>query len=48
LKKKLLQNVGNNVEEEGGEGVALPEATPALDPPTGDAVQENDSLTRVV
>jgi hypothetical protein len=45
LKEKLLQDVRHNVEEERRKRVALMKPTPALDPSTRDAVEEDGSLT---
>jgi hypothetical protein len=34
----LLKNISNNVKQERREGIALAEATPALDPASRDAI----------
>jgi hypothetical protein len=43
-----LENVCDNVEEEGGEGINLPQAATTLDPPTRDTIEEDNSLARVI
>jgi hypothetical protein len=43
-KKELLENIGNNIKKKGGERVALPEPSTALDPPARDAIKKNSSL----
>jgi hypothetical protein len=48
LEKKLLEDISNDVEKEGGEGVALTQTTPTLDPPPGDAIKKDRSLARMV
>jgi hypothetical protein len=48
FKKHLLEDVNNDVEQEGGQGIALPKATPTLDPPPRNPIKENHRLARVV
>jgi hypothetical protein len=46
LEEELLEDIGNNVEQEGGEGVPLAEAALTLDPSARNTVEKNCSLTR--
>jgi hypothetical protein len=48
LEDHLLQDINDDIEQERGEGVALPEATAALNPSAGDPVEQDRSLTSAV
>jgi hypothetical protein len=44
----LLENISHDIEEEGGEGVALPKPPMTLDLPSRDVVEENGCLARSI
>jgi hypothetical protein len=44
LKEHLLENISNNVKEEGGEGVTLSQPPAALDPASRNAVEKHSGL----
>jgi hypothetical protein len=46
--QKLLEHVSDDVKQERGQRVPLSQTSPALDPPTWDAIQKNSGLARVV
>jgi hypothetical protein len=48
LEDHLLQDINDDIEQERGEGVALPEATAALNPSAGDPVEQDRSLACLV
>jgi hypothetical protein len=48
LEDHLLQDVNNDIEQEGGKRVTLPKPAAALDPSAGDTIKEDRSSTRVI
>jgi hypothetical protein len=48
VEEHLLKNIDNDIEEEGGKGVALPEAASTLDPSARDPIKENRRLASMV
>jgi hypothetical protein len=48
VEEHLLKNIDNDIEEEGGKGVTLPEAASTLDPSARDPIKENRRLASMV
>jgi hypothetical protein len=48
VEQELLKDIHNNVEEERGKRVTLTKPPLALNPASGDSIQKNRSLTRVI
>jgi hypothetical protein len=46
--QKLLKDIRNNVEEEGGEGISLPKPVTTLNPSARDTIEQHSSLAGLV